>query len=397
MYLKVYQARISTLKGGFTYHICIAAAIIAGHLDVMAQEICLPSRWQIQLQEVKPLHSTDTLTICILGDIMMHSKQIEDAMRADSTYEFRCFDMIKGKIHSADIAVGNMEFTLAGKPYSGYPRFSAPESFASYLAECGFDVFLTANNHILDMGSIGAARTFELYRELEKHQEIRYTGGALDECDYKSRNPLMIRRKGHNVAMVNFTYGTNLGKTSLWPEINYIRSKEKNREMIAAARARGAETVIAFPHWGDEYQLRHSEAQETAASWLADSGVDLIIGAHPHVVQDFGLVGKRHIPVAYSLGNAVSNMSAPNTQIELMVLVRITRDDKGNTEMLPLEFTYLWCSRPGGYTDTYMVIPVRESIGSRDRWIGKWEYDKMIETYYRVMSETGIKDNTYNE
>ena len=182
------------MKGGFTYHICIAAAIIAGHLDVMAQEICLPSRWQIQLQEVKPLHSTDTLTICILGDIMMHSKQIEDAISADSTYEFRCFDMIREKIHSADIAVGNMEFTLAGKPYSGYPRFSAPASFASYLAECGFDVFLTANNHILDMGSIGAARTFELYRELEKHQEIRYTGGALDECDYKSRNPLMIRR-----------------------------------------------------------------------------------------------------------------------------------------------------------------------------------------------------------
>ena len=164
MYLKVYQARFSTLKGGFTYRICIAAAIIAGHLDVMAQEICLPSRWRIQLQEVKPLHSTDTLTICILGDIMMHSKQIEDAMRADSTYEFRCFDMIREKIHSADIAVGNMEFTLAGKPYSGYPRFSAPESFASYLAECGFDIFLTANNHILDMGSIGAARTPWYYK-----------------------------------------------------------------------------------------------------------------------------------------------------------------------------------------------------------------------------------------
>ena len=319
---------------------------------------------------------------------MMHSKQIEDALRPDGTYEFRCFDLIRNRIESADIAVANMEFTLAGKPYTGYPQFSAPDNFATYLAECGFDIFLTANNHILDRGSTGAMRTLNIYSELEDSYGIRYTGSYTDSDDEFKRNPLSIRRKGYNLALVNFTYGTNLGKTGTWPEINYLGAKMKAKEMMENK----ADMTIAFPHWGQEYALKHSSEQEQTAIWLASNGADIIIGAHPHVVQDFGTVGPSDTPVAYSLGNAVSNMSADNTQIELMATVRITRDENGNPQLLPIEFTYLWCSRPGGYTDTYMVLPVAEFIGSRDRWTGTWEYDKMMKTYHHVMDETGIKD-----
>lgn len=369
----------------------IIAAVIAlttGCIDSPAQEIRIPERWQLNSIEVHSLFSRDTLTICVLGDIMMHSKQIEDALRPDGTYEFRCFDLIRNRIESADIAVANMEFTLAGKPYTGYPQFSAPDNFATYLAECGFDIFLTANNHILDRGSTGAMRTLDIYSELEDSYGIRYTGSYTDPDDEFKRNPLSIRRKGYNLALVNFTYGTNLGKTGTWPEINYLGARMKAKEMMENK----ADMTIAFPHWGQEYALKHSSEQEQTALWLAGNGADIIIGAHPHVVQDFGTVGPSDTPVAYSLGNAVSNMSAENTQIELMATVRITRDENGNPQLLPIEFTYLWCSRPGGYTDTYMVLPVAEFIGSRDRWTGTWEYDKMMKSYHHVMNETGIKD-----
>lgn len=370
--------------------------MLTGSMNSAAQKLRMPQRWDIP-EDIRPLHGTDTLTICILGDIMMHSAQISDAMQPDSSYRFRCFDIIRDKIESSDIAIANMEFTLAGKPYSGYPVFSAPDSFATYIADCGFDIFLTANNHILDKGSRGAERTAEIYRSLEKSYGIRYTGMSTDEEDDILRNPLVIRRKGYHIAILNMTYGTNLGRTAERPRINTIASVKNDMTGACRPYSGQAELLIAFPHWGTEYQLRHSEAQERTALWLADKGADLIVGAHPHVVQDFQYIGNRNIPTAYSLGNAVSNMSAPNTQIELMACIRIVRDTSGKAVILPPEFTYLWCSRPGGYTDTYMVLPVREFLGSRESWKGKWEYDKMIETYYNVMSETGIKDNTYNE
>ena len=93
-----------------------------------------------------PEPDRDTLTICILGDIMMHDAQMENASRKGGSYDFSTyFEHIGEDIRTADIAIANMEFTLAGTPYSGYPCFSAPDSFTAYLKDCGFDIFLTAN------------------------------------------------------------------------------------------------------------------------------------------------------------------------------------------------------------------------------------------------------------
>ena len=114
----------------------------------------------------------------------------------------------------------------------------------------------------------------------------------------------------------------------------------------------------------------------------------MIIGAHPHVVQDSESING--IQVAYSLGNAVSNMSAANTQIGLMATVRLVREPDGNIIILPTEFTWLWCSRPGGYCHSYTVLPVEEFIGRKDEWMGKWDYEKMTSTYEHVRTTTGI-------
>jgi len=115
----------------------------------------------------------------------------------------------------------------------------------------------------------------------------------------------------------------------------------------------------------------------------------MIIGSHPHVVQDCDTLSS--VQVIYSLGNAVSNMSAENTQVGLMATVRIAREDNGNITMLPTELTYLWCSRPGGYNNSYTVLPIKEFIGKRHLWTGAWDYDKMIRTYKTVKETTGIE------
>ena len=102
---------------------------------------------------------------------MMHSPQISLADKGDGSFDFSSYYKLMEKyLSDSDLNVGNMEFTLSGEPYTGYPSFSAPDSYVSYLADAGFDVFLCANNHIMDKGRRGLRRTIEIYNELvESH------------------------------------------------------------------------------------------------------------------------------------------------------------------------------------------------------------------------------------
>lgn len=321
---------------------------------------------------------------------MMHADQIRNAQINGSGHDFSSyFDLIEDRIKDADLAIANMEFTLAGKPYTGYPCFSAPDTLATYLADSGFDIFLAANNHIYDKGSKGAERTIEIYRKLQDSHGIRFTGIAGNEAEMERNNPLTVRIKGLKLALLNFTYGTNLGLDAFWPRTNYTGEKEKISEAFAKAEDNDADFVIALPHWGTEYRLRHSSAQEEFAEWLIEKGADFIIGAHPHVVQDSNMI--EGVPVIYSLGNAVSNMSATNTQIGLMATIRIVRQGNGDIQTLPLVLEYLWCSRPGGYNNSYTVIPVKDYIGRKEEWLNTADYEKMTATLERIRKETGIE------
>lgn len=318
---------------------------------------------------------------------MMHARQLEYPM--DSFLEG-----ISERMKSADITVANMEFTLAGKPYSGYPAFSAPDEYAHYVKDCGTDIFLTANNHILDKGIRGLERTDSVYRAMEKDGLIQFTGTSRDSADNAIRYPLVINTKGFRIALVNFTYGTNLRWQGGWPKVNII-DRQDISAALTKAKNRGADFVIALPHWGVEYELRHSRSQEDLASWLVENGADAVIGTHPHVVQDSTVIGGA--PVFYSLGNAVSNMGAPNTQIELAVKLTFTRDWNGDVAMLEPEVTYLWCSLPGRLGESYTTIAVRDYIGKRHLWKEPSDYDKMIATYLHVKRVTGIKDEIKGE
>lgn len=326
---------------------------------------------------------------------MMHSSQIEKASDKRGGHDFsNYFQHISEELKSADIAVANMEFSLGGEPFSGYPAFSAPDCIAWHMAEIGTDVFLAANNHIYDRGRSGAERTIELFRSVGKKYGTKFTGIASDHKERDSNWPLIITDKGIRIAFLNFTYATNGGRRDGWPEICYMDEREEILSALEKAREKNADIIIALPHWGNEYQLTHSNEQQEVAEWLADNGADLIIGTHPHVVQDTtiltnGITGGKTY-VAYSLGNAISNMSAPNTQLELMATSRIVRHHNGDIEILPLEFTFLWCSRPGGFDDNYTVLPIKQYSDKRKLWANPWDYEKMMNTYRKVVLETGI-------
>ena len=191
---------------------------------VHAQEIKVRTR----LDEVPPLFRQDTLTLCFMGDMMMHANQISNAHKGDNSYDFTTyFRHLEDQISKADIAVANMEFTLAGEPYTGYPQFSAPDSFAEHIADSGVDIFLCANNHIYDKGSAGTARTLKIYKELSNKYGIRYTGLTESSEEREENLSLTVIRKGMKISFINMTYGTNLGATDHWPKVLYQSEKEK--------------------------------------------------------------------------------------------------------------------------------------------------------------------------
>jgi poly-gamma-glutamate synthesis protein (capsule biosynthesis protein) len=215
--------------------------------------------------------------------------------------------------------------TLGGKPYRGYPAFSAPDEFAVALKDAGFDIFLNANNHILDRGSKGLHRTLDVLDSLG----LRHTGVFRDGAERKRVYPLMIRQKGVNLAFLNYTYGTNGLKPTGADVVNYIDTTQI-RQDILAARLLNADFIIANMHWGLEYKLQANDEQKRLAKWLIDQGVDIVMGNHPHVIQPSETLtdslGNIRRVVVYSLGNFVSNMTAPNTNIGEMVQIVLKKD-----------------------------------------------------------------------
>ena len=355
-------------------------------VTAMLSALCISASGQSAVRYEVPLPRSlqpdpDTVSMAIVGDVMMHRRQLE--------YDHTKFlEPVRHILEGADIAVANMEFALGGEPYTGYPAFSAPDAYAKYVAGTGIDVFLMANNHILDRGPKGLARTLGVYETMKEEDGILYTGAAIDESSDTLVNPLVVVGRGIRIAIVNFTYGTNAGSDRQWPAV-----RRASREAVAAdierARAKGVDFIVALPHWGEEYTLKHSAWQQDWAEWLCSQGVDLIVGAHPHVVQDTTHIGD--VPVVYSLGNAVSNMSATNTRLELAVTVRFVRHYDGTAEMLEPELTWLWCTIPGTLTTGYATIPVQEYIDRRDEWISPSDYDNMAATLKRVKETTGIQ------
>ena len=353
----------------------------------------------------KPLPPVpDTATLVFIGDVMMHREQIANARRADGTYDFSSyFSLLEGPLREADLAVANMEFTLGGQPYTGYPCFSAPDGYADYVADCGVDIFLTANNHILDKGKAGLERTLGIYARMERERGIRYTGTAQDAREDTLRNPLIVDVKGIRIALVNFTYGTNLGLAEPWPKV-WRTDTAALRAVLGKARKASADFIVALPHWGTEYVLRHAPEQQRLARWLASEGCDAVVGTHPHVVQDLEIltlpndngIGTRDIPILYSLGNAISNMSAVNTRIGLMATLRFVKYASGRTRLLPAETTFTWCARPGMLTGGYTSVPVRAYSEKKEAWLVGTDFENMRTSYERVKEKTGIRDGRTN-
>lgn len=317
------------------------------------------------LSSSSSVFSDSEAVILFAGDAMQHQAQLDKAKElGHGEYDYSdCFTLLSPALKEADYSVCNLEVPLGGgTDYTGYPCFSAPDSYAKTLSNAGFDMLLTANNHCLDRRGKAAKRTLDVLDSLK----IDHIGTFRSEAERDSLVPFIKDINGFKVAFLNYTYGTNGIKPDNGIEVALI-DKDKIKKEIEKSREKGAEIIIVNMHWGIEYVLLENNVQRELTDFLIDNGVDVIIGGHPHVVQPMKVIPNdkedKDVLVVYSLGNLISNMKTADTRGGAMVWVTLERDSIGNARFKNAEYQTLFSAKPEGKRN-FRVIPawVEDSI-----------------------------------
>lgn len=291
------------------------------------------------------------ITVLAVGDNMLYSGTIADAAAAGGgarRYDFRpIYREVAGIIAHADFALLNQESPVTDAPPASYPCFNAPKSLFTDLAEVGFDAVSIVNNHSLDKGEEGFLET---RKNAFAAGLLPVGGNALAEEDIT-----YAKVKGCRIALIGATYGVNCaGNTE---RMGYrILTVGSDEHMAAIARARqNADLVVCSVHWGSEGADTPSASQRALARKMAETGADLIIGHHPHVLQEVEMLDGGTL-VAYSLGNFVSEMAYEANALGAMLTVTYERSENGLT-IKDYKLTPTVCHYPASFSPN-RVIPL---------------------------------------
>jgi len=244
--------------------------------------------------------SPPTLTLVAVGDVMP-GRSLGWALESGGAPLLD--EPIVAVLSGASLAVANLEAPVAtgGEAQAKSYTFRAPPSAASALAGAGFDVVGLANNHILDFGPDALAETTRLLREAG----VAHAGAGVDRA--AALEPAIVERGGVRIAFVSLVDVPAEGSfsRSAWeagPNTPGVAWADERTvaEAVVAARASAA-IVVALLHFGNEFHAAPSESQRTLARLAIDAGAALVVGTHPHVLQE---VEEYHGGlIAYSLGN----------------------------------------------------------------------------------------------
>lgn len=332
----------------------------------------------LQIYAQNKQDTTNHLSLLFIGDIMGHDEQIWSAENKE-THQYSyddVFQYVRNEISEADIAIGNFEVTLAGPPYKGYPQFSSPAALAAACKNAGIDCLVTANNHSADKGKKGITGTISRLDSLG----IPHTGTFKDIQDRDSLYPLIIEKKGKRFALLNYTFSTN-GITVPQPVIVNMLDKNQIALDISKARSKNPDAIIAFVHWGNEYDTIPAKSQKDMAEFLFSNGVDIVIGSHPHVLQKMewikGDAAVKDGPVIWSLGNFVSNQQKPRTDGGSMVRIEMEQRN-GKLTVTKAGYYLIWVYRPIlDYRQKFYVLPCSKFENNPEFFSNPSDYQKM--------------------
>ena len=301
--------------------------------------------------------------VFMVGDALIHSAVYEDARQSDGTYDFTSMlSSIKPISSKYDLAYYNQETILGGKDlgYSNYPRFNSPQEVGDAFVDAGFNLVSLATNHTMDKGEQGVLNSVSYWKT---------KGGVVSSGQWSSdeeRNQSITTiHEVNNIkyAFISYTIWTNGLNTPTGKEyLNNLYSEEKAKADIEAVRDK-VDFVIVAMHWGTEYSFKVDAKQEEIANYLSSLGVDLIIGAHPHVIQTVEYINNKKTFVVYSLGNFISDQNDTDNftglAFEVTLKKHVDIDDKVTNSVVEpkAELVYTTTTKVRGVNHNFKVVP----------------------------------------
>lgn len=301
----------------------------------------------------KPKEEKSSLSLVMVGDNLIHSSVYKDANKHANYngYDFKpIIEYIKPIVQNYDLAYYNQETILGGTEIglSDYPTFNSPYEAGDAMIDAGFNLVSLATNHTIDRGEKAALNSRNYWNN---QQDVLAVGSY---SSFEERDKVVIKEKNNiTYTMLNYTYGTNgipvpAGKeylVNVWSALGnnpdsdtkYQSYKEQVKKDIEAVRDK-VDVLIVAMHWGVEYTHNPTVYEKDSAKFLADLGVDIIIGTHPHVIQPVEWIGDTI--VFYSLGNFLSaqkNDQNYNKMIGLMSSLTINKTKIGDEVTITID------------------------------------------------------------
>lgn len=268
-----------------------------------------------------------------VGDKLMHRSCTLSAKNADGTYDFtKHFANMADIFKAADLAVISQDTVLGGIELGATSTetgiFNTAVELADGMADAGINVVLAANNHIMDEGSAGLNTMMSYFST--KYPNITLLG--VNNSREAKDEPVYVETNNIKIAMINYSYGSNqTADLDASPYLLNQYDEDWLSDILKQAREE-ADFIIAFPFWGEQNSMDYTQEQERQAQFLADNGVDLIIGSYPHVVEPVKWItaenGDRTL-VYYSLGNFQSIQNTVENMLGGQANITISKEEDG--------------------------------------------------------------------
>lgn len=342
---------------------------------------------QLQANQQKRIScdSMTSLQICITGDLMCHSVQYEYARVSADSFDFNpTFSFVKAIFQKADFVIGNFETIISAEKnqYSGYPNFNSPAAYIEAISNAGFSVLTTANNHCLDQREAGILRNIAAICK----NNIQYTGTAKSVKDHDSIR--VFNKNGITFALLAYSYGTNdnpipKGKKYL---VNLIDSI-KIRADIQKIRNRVDFVIVCF-HFGSEYKREPNKYQKNIVRVAVESGADIIIGTHPHVIQPLQYFKTNNLKhdsglVAFSLGNFISDQRWQYSDAGVILKIKLTKNiTSGQPQNVSSTFIPTWVFKGNDKgKNVFYILPEEDSLENKYSFLLKSDRDRMLQSF----------------
>lgn len=330
-----------------------------------------------------------TLNIKMVGDALIHGTIYKQCKMSDGTYNADAlYKNVKDVIEAADIAILNQETILVAneEDYSTYPKFGSPYAIGQAAIDAGFDIIAHATNHTLDKGLAGVRQTLEFWRDKPVTVLGIHETAEESDIDY-------VSCEGITISFVNYTYGLN-GLDKLMEDETYIVDllSDTNIEKTVAEAKASSDLMIAILHVGKEYVYTPNSTAQKQVDRFIDAGADIVLCAHPHVVETYGMrtTSKGNTAlVYYSLGNFVSTQDQSPRNIGGMadITLGITTDEDGvqieilDYTMIPL-VTHI---ASGKKVTTYFLSDYTEALCAEQKQFSSDGYT--LDDLYRLYDE----------